>query len=151
MSLEIETAALRAVPLFRNTEMRALQLLAFMSEIVTFHPGEALCVQGERGDAAYVVLEGAAEVWVAGADGGERRLVGRIGRHEVVGEIAVLCDIPRTADVIAVSELKALRIGKELMLRMLRDAPDMALEVMRALAVRLHETTMALSQARAAG
>lgn len=148
MASEIEVEALRAVPIFRTTEPRLLQLLAFLSEREVFRDGETLCEQGEHGDSAFVILDGNAEIWVSGAEG--RAKVATLGKHQIVGEMAVICDIPRTADVVASGEVTALRIGKDQLLRMLRDAPDMALEMMRSLAQRLHETTLALSSARQA-
>ncbi|MEO1328340.1 MAG: cyclic nucleotide-binding domain-containing protein [Pseudomonadota bacterium] len=147
MSLDQETAALRAVPLFQHVRDKSLQLLAFLAERERFRPGEAMCLTGELGEHAYVLLEGSANVLVG--DGDERRQVAVLGPHQVVGEIAVLCDVPRTADVIAADEVLALRISKELLLQMLAETPEMALEVMRSLAIRLHETTQALQAARA--
>lgn len=143
MASEVEVEALRAVPIFRTTEPRLLQLLAFLSEREDFRDGELLCRQGEHGDSAYVLLAGQADIWVSGPQG--RAKVASLGRNEIVGEMAVICDIPRTADVVASGDVSALRIGKDQLLRMLRDAPDMALEMMRSLAQRLNDTTMALS------
>ncbi len=143
MGSDVEVEALRAVPIFRTTEPRLLQLLAFLSEREDFLDGELLCRQGDHGDSAYVLLEGRADIVVSGPQG--RAKVASLGRNEIVGEMAVICDIPRTADVVAAGDVSALRIGKDQLLRMLRDAPDMSLEMMRSLALRLHETTMALS------
>lgn len=142
MGSDVEVEALRAVPIFRTTEPRLLQLLAFLSEREDFRDGELLCRQGEHGDSAYVLLEGRADIIVDGPQGRSR--VASLGKNEIVGEMAVICDIPRTADVVAAGDVSALRIGKDQLLRMLRDAPDMALEMMRALALRLNETTIAL-------
>ena len=148
MSLDQETAALRAVPLFQHVRDKSLQLLAFLAERERFNPGEPLCLTGEAGEHVYVLLEGEADVLVG--VGEDRRQVAVLGPHQVVGEIAVLCDMPRTADVIAADEVVALRISKELLLQMLAETPEMALEVMRVLAIRLQETTQALSEAQAA-
>lgn len=147
MSLTVEVEALRSVPLFNTAPLKTLQLLAFLSDIVTFRPGEALCRQGDDGDCAYVILAGSAEVWVHTPAGATR--VSTLGPHQVVGEIAVICDVPRTAEVRASGEVRALRIGKDLMMQLLRDAPEMSLEIMRTLARRLQDTTAALSAATA--
>ena len=65
----------------------------------------------------------------------------------MVGEIAVLCDVPRTATVKALTELVALRITKDMFLQMIAEFPDMAIEIMRHLARRLEETTDRLRRA----
>ena len=146
MSLDQEVDALRKVPLFSNIEPARLKLMAFASERLTFKEGERLFAQGDAGDAAYIILEGSAEVLVR-SDGHEIR-VATIKKNEIVGEIAILCDVPRTASVAAVEKLVTLKLTKELFLRMAREFPDMALEIMRVLAHRLEQSTSALRRAQ---
>jgi CRP-like cAMP-binding protein len=63
--------------------------------------------------------------------------VAQLGQNEFVGDIGILCDVPRTATVRAVTQLTALKITKELFFRMVTDFPAMGVEVMRVLAHRL--------------
>jgi CRP-like cAMP-binding protein len=72
-----------------------------------------------------------------------------VGKNDIVGEIAILCDVPRTATVQATSELTTLRITKDLFFRMVTDFPEMGVEVMRVLAHRLEQTTAQLREAQA--
>jgi CRP/FNR family cyclic AMP-dependent transcriptional regulator len=146
MSLDQEVDALRKVPLFSNIEPARLKLMAFASERLTYKEGERLFEQGDAGDAAYIILEGSAEVLVK-SDGHEIR-VATLKNNEIVGEIAILCDVPRTASVAAVEKLVTLKLTKELFLRMAREFPDMALEIMRVLAHRLEQSTGALRRAQ---
>lgn len=149
MSFAAEVTALRASPMFRDAEPQTLQLLAFLADVEDFSPGEALCLEGEEGDCAFVILEGAAEIWVGAGEA--RQMVSVVGRHQLVGEIAVLCGTPRTADVIAQDDVRALRIEKTHLLQLLSETPSMALTVMRELASRLRATTLALAAAQADG
>jgi CRP-like cAMP-binding protein len=64
-----------------------------------------------------------------------------------VGEIAVLCDVPRTATVVAAGPLVTLKISKDHFLRMMGEFPQMAIEVLRELAKRLEHTTQQLQAA----
>ena len=73
--------------------------------------------------------------------------VATINAHEIVGEIAILCDVPRTATVRATSELVTLRISKERFFGLLEEFPQMAVEIMRELARRLENTTGLLREA----
>jgi CRP-like cAMP-binding protein len=75
--------------------------------------------------------------------------VATVGKNDFVGEIAILCDVPRTATVRAKSALTTLRITKDLFLRMLMDFPAIGIEVMRVLAQRLEHTTERLRDALA--
>ncbi len=146
MSLSDEVELLRKVPIFANVELSKLKLLAFTSERTCFDPGQEVFHQGDGGDAAYVIIEGVAEVLVD-TDTGPIKIL-EFGPHAFVGEIAILCDIPRTATVVAQTELHTLRISKELFFRLMEEFPQMAIEIMRVLALRLEHTTQDLSAAR---
>ncbi|XWN33088.1 MAG: Crp/Fnr family transcriptional regulator [Devosia sp.] len=148
MSLDTDTAALRKVPLFRGVDDQKLRLLAFLSERVRFEEGEALMEEGDFGDTAYIILGGNADV-VIHTKGGEQ-LVAKLGENDFVGEIAILIDVPRTATVRATSTVVALAVSKEHFFKLLNNFPDMAVEVMRALAHRLERTTREFGRLRAA-
>jgi len=62
MSLKREYEVLRRVPIFAAIEPSKLKLLAFMCERVGFDPGNRLMQQGDPADAAYLIIEGHAEV-----------------------------------------------------------------------------------------
>ncbi len=144
MSLQVEADALRRVPLFRGVEPAKLRLLAFISERMSFQDGEYLCRQGERGNTAYILLSGGADVVLETAEG--PRPLAHLHENDIVGEISILIDIPRTASVIATGEVIALAISKDNFFRMLARFPEMGLEVMRVLAHRLERTTRDLAQ-----
>ena len=143
MALGEEVATLRQVPLFAGVSGPRLKLIAFSADRVTYRPGELLCMQGEPGDAAYVILSGHAEVLVDGPQGPNR--VARLSENDVVGEISIICDITRTASVKAVTEVEALRICKDTFLKLMADFPEMAIEVIRVMADRLNKTTRELA------
>jgi CRP-like cAMP-binding protein len=147
MILKDEVELLRRVPLFAGVEPSKLKLLAFTSDRMSFDPGQILFEQGDAGDAAYVVLNGSAEVLVNRA--GSQIKVADLEKNAIVGEIAILCDVPRTATVRAHDRLDTLRISKDQFLRLLAEFPDIAIEIMRVLADRLGRTTAELSEARA--
>ena len=149
MSIDQEVDILRRIPIFSQIEPAKLKLMAFASERLTYKSGQTLFNQGEMGDAAYIVLEGSADIVIDSADGPLR--VAQLSENEIIGEIAILCDIPRTATVVAANELTTLKITKDLFFRMIMDFPEMGVEVMRVLAHRLEQTTNQLRVARAAG
>lgn len=145
MSLIEEVELLRNIPLFCKIEPSKLKLLAFTSERLTFTEGQDLVVQGDMGDSAYVLVEGTADVIVNTPDG--PLTVAKVSRNAIIGEIAIICDVPRTATVRATSELTALRISKELFFQLVTEFPQMAVEMMRELARRLERTTAQLTEA----
>lgn len=146
MLLKDEVQMLRQVPLFARVDPGKLKLLAFTSDRVSFGEGEVLFHQGDQGDAAYVILTGSADI-LTGSDSGLIK-VAEVSRNAIVGEIAILCDVTRTATVRAQNPVEALRIGKEQFLKLLSDFPEITIEVMKVLATRLSQTTTELTAAR---
>ena len=148
MSIDQEVDILRKIPLFANIDPAKLKLMCFASERLIFKDGQKLCKQGDVGDSAFIVMAGNADVTVETGDG--PLVVANLGKNDIVGEIAILCDVPRTATVVATSELTALKITKDLFFRMVTDFPEIGIEIMRVLAHRLEQTTVQLRQASAA-
>jgi CRP/FNR family transcriptional regulator, cyclic AMP receptor protein len=146
MTLQQDVEVLRKIPLFAKIEPAKLKLLAFTSEHLEFMPGEAICEQGEQGDAAYIVLDGEADVVVQSGQQGPTK-VATVGKHDIVGEIAILCDVPRTATVRATTPLSALRVSKDGFFNLVTQFPQVGVEVMHELASRLHQTTQRLTEA----
>ncbi len=148
MSLNEEVELLRNIPLFSKIDPSKLKLLAFASERVIFGAGQELFHQGDSGDTAYIIIDGNADVLID-SPGGELA-VAKIGKNELVGEIAILCDVPRTATLRADDQVTTLAISKDLFFQMVREYPDMGIEIMRELAQRLEQTNAQLRDARSA-
>jgi CRP-like cAMP-binding protein len=147
MSLKQEFELLRRVPMFAEIEPAKLKLLAFMSERVAFDPGKQLMRQGDPADAAYLIIDGKAEVIVQTPSGPVT--VATLGANAIVGEMGILCNAPRNATVCAKDRLVTLRISKEPFMRMVREFPSMAVSIMQELAHRVESTNNQLSGALA--
>ncbi len=145
MSLKEEVELLQRIPFFANVEPAKLKLLAFTSERVAFERDQVLFRQGDSGDAAYIIVEGEVDVLVDTPAG--PLAVATLGKNAFFGEIAILCDIPRTATMRAKSRLVTLRITKDLFLKLLTEFPTMAVAMMRELASRLEHTNQRLRDA----
>ncbi|MGI9350847.1 MAG: cyclic nucleotide-binding domain-containing protein [Rhizobiaceae bacterium] len=145
-TLTDEMEMLRKIPLFSLIDPGKLKLLAFASDRKVYKAGQDLFKQGEIGDAAYVIVNGEADVIVE-TEAGEVA-VAKLGENEFIGEISILCDVPRTATVRATDELHTLKIKKEHFLGLITQVPDLGIEVMRELASRLSKTTAELGEAR---
>ena len=145
MSLNEEADLLRKIPLFAKIDPTKLKLLAFTSERLTFGAGNELFHQGDVGDTAYIIIDGEADVLVDTPTG--ELAVAKLKQNDLVGEIAILINVPRTATVRADSELTTLAISKDQFFQLIREFPDMAVEIMRELALRLERTTAQLRTA----
>lgn len=147
MSLQNEVDQLRRIPLFAHIDTAKLKLMAFTSERLTFSAGQALFREGDPGDGAYLILSGSVDVQLNSQAG--PITIAHLEQNAFVGEMSILCDVPRTASVSASETVDALKIKKETFFQLLKDVPQMSLEIMRELAQRLHHTNEELRDAKA--
>ena len=145
MTLQEDVELLRSIPMFAKIEPNKLKLLAFTAQRLTFNAGDSLFHQGDEGDSAYIIVDGAADVLVDSPNG--PITVATVGKNDLVGEIAILCDVPRTATITANTTLTTIRISKELFFKLVSQFPQIAIEIMRGLAHRLAVTTRQLQDA----
>jgi CRP/FNR family cyclic AMP-dependent transcriptional regulator len=144
MTLQRDVEVLRNIPLFAKVEPAKLKLLAFTSEHVEYMAGDTLFREGDTGDAAFILLDGVADILVDTPQGPVK--VAQLGKNDIVGEIAILCDVPRTATVTAASRLDTLRISKDGFFNLVTQFPQVGVEIMHELASRLHHTTQQLTE-----
>ena len=126
---------LRKVPLFATLPPAELKQVAQITTEQLNADGATLAREGERGDDLFIIVTGALRVLVGA------REIARRGPGEYVGEIALVTGEPRTASLIAAGETRCLSIGRREFDAILRDRPQVALEVIRVLATRLREAT----------
>ena len=144
--LKEDVEVLREVPIFASVDPAKLKLLAFASQRLKFDVGQTLCLEGEMGDKAFVIVKGSADVFVRAGDAEVK--VASVNRNDFVGDMAILCDRPRSATVRASCTCETLVIGKTQLMGLLRSFPDMGIAMMRVLAGRLERTNRALAQAQ---
>jgi CRP-like cAMP-binding protein len=142
MTLDEEADLIRQVPIFSRIEPSMRKLLCFAAEQRRFDAGEVLFRAGEDADAAYVVMSGRLEISVPTPSGTLH--VSDAGANELIGEIAILGETPRSATVTALTCVEALRIPKDLLESVVRENPAAALQITRLLAQRLARTTARL-------
>jgi CRP-like cAMP-binding protein len=119
------------VPLFEGVSKRHLRRIAKLARIRRFADGSAMVRAGDAGRTFYVLLDGNAKVNRAG-----RRSV-RLGAGAFFGEMALIDDSPRSADVVAEGEVLALTIDRSGFTKLLRAEPTLAQALLRTLAARL--------------
>ena len=149
MSLDQEVELIRQFPIFSKLQPAMQKLLVFSSERLTYDAGQVMFNAGDMGDAAYIVIEGSVEISVPTPSG--PIIVNQLGKNEILGEIAIFGDVPRTATAKAVSKVETLKISKELFVKIIRENPDAAVELIRILAARLASTTSQLTRTRTGG
>lgn len=145
MPLERDVETLRNIPLFAGLPTPRLKLIAYTAEVVRFAPGEVIVRQGDAADAVYIITEGEAEVWLRDAEGSEIHLA-TMGANSLFGETAVICKGRRTASVKAKDVVVTFKIAANLFLDLVRQSPEIGMQVMTVLAQRVERTSNALLQ-----
>jgi hypothetical protein len=102
-----ESALLRGVPMFEPLPLATIEELADGLGWWTVPPGEVVVERGAAGRCFYVVERGEVIVQVPGQP--DRRL----GPGDGFGEIALLRDVPRTATVRSVGEVRLAGIDRD--------------------------------------
>jgi CRP-like cAMP-binding protein len=138
VELNTEAETLRKVPLFAKLDSSRLKLLAFTSHLITFDDQEILFESGDPSDSAYVIMEGDMEILTNTEQG--YSIAGVLGAHDLVGEMGVITNSPRSATVRARGPVKALRIDDEMFLNLVAENPGVALSVMYQLSEKIIRT-----------
>lgn len=139
MTLEYECEQLGTIPMFRNVDMKSRKIVAMSSERLEFQPGETMFQEGDPSDSIYFLINGKVSVQ-RGVDDHAIE-VAQITKGQLLGEIGVLCDIPRTASIVALEPTIALRTDAKLFNELLLHIPEVAVSLARGLAEQVSKTT----------
>ncbi len=128
---------LSKVSIFSGLTKKDLQTLSVNGREREYAAGETLVRQGETGVGLFVILSGKVRVFQQ-ADGGDREL-GVFAKDAVLGELALLDDLPRSATIIATEPTKALIIPVWDFRAALRENPEISLKLLAVLSQRLRK------------
>ena len=147
--IERRIAALRGVALFAPLEEGEVRALADHLVPAPFAAGDVITRQGAVAHWLYLLIDGAADVWVD-APGAQRRRVATLAAGSVFGEMGMMTGEPRRATVTAKSDVECYRLDKSGFQAILRQRPALAEEMSRVLAARTSGLAQALDEAQAA-
>jgi CRP-like cAMP-binding protein len=142
----------RRIPLFSDLAPDEIVDVLRIARVVAFAPGKLICARGERGDCAYVIEQGEAAVRAVD-EAGIPFVIARIGPGEVVGELSLVDGHPRSADVIATTEVRGYRIDRAELDALRRAMHPAAFKILRRIAItvsdRLRDVNDAIGEALA--
>jgi CRP-like cAMP-binding protein len=121
------------VGLFSRCTTRQRRAIARHAQIAELPAGVDLIVEGEPGDALFVIIEGDAIIRKGSVE------LNRAGPGAYFGELAILDGEPRSATVVAVTDVKVAVIGIRMFRTLLREYSDLAEQLLIALAHELRE------------
>jgi phosphoserine phosphatase RsbU/P len=127
--------AFKATSAFRDLTENEIALLVGAGKEESFAPGAILIAQGEASDCALLILAGEVVVTADSAHGAIP--ISTLRAPALVGEMGVLAQLPRTATVRAASPVAALRIGRDALVAVAREAPSLLIDVIGRMGERL--------------
>lgn len=126
--------ALRESKLFAELELAALLAISARAEVVEFEAGHVVITEGMESDDVYLILRGQAAVQVESINPPMEIGIARLGAGEIVGEIALLGNAPRSASVVAMQHVQLARFDSDDLLEIFQDQPTWGMIFMRNLA-----------------
>jgi CRP/FNR family cyclic AMP-dependent transcriptional regulator len=134
------TEQLKNVALFSACTRKELELIAGATTELRFPAGATLAQQGANGHEFMVIVDGTARVEVGDQS------VATLGPGDFFGEIALLDGGPRTATVVATTDLVAEVIGQREFAGLVEDSPHLAKKLLIGLARRLRAADVLLAE-----
>ncbi|HEY6178119.1 MAG TPA: mechanosensitive ion channel family protein [Kofleriaceae bacterium] len=140
--LDEHFAALKTVHLFRSLTDDELRTLAAGMHHVMYTAGEIITRQGATAHWLYVMTSGAAEIRTTVDPDGPGGLpeqgvvVAQIAAPDFFGEMSLMTGAPRSADVVAISDVDCFRLGRDTFKTVLLARPEIATELSSKLASR---------------
>lgn len=143
--LSEEAQGLARVPLFKRLEPHELEHLAGEIDQVNYKAGETIFHEHDRGDALYVLEEGAVRIWVTDEDLEEVTLA-ELKPGAFFGELAVLDRGERSSSATAIVDSHLHRLSSDDFQQFLMEHPDCAIDVICEIGARMRQTNLLVSQ-----
>jgi CRP/FNR family transcriptional regulator, cyclic AMP receptor protein len=127
------------VDLFSTLTKKELQTLATSCQQRNFSAGTTIITQGDAGVGLYVLKTGKVRISRASHPDRAEEELGEVSAINVLGEMALLDDLPRSASVIALEDVDMLLLPIWEFRTVLRNHPDMALKLLAVMSRRLRK------------
>lgn len=126
---------LKRVSWFQDLDSRSLEAISNAAVEQSYQPGQLIMRQGDTGVGAFIIRSGKVDI-IQERDGKEQKLA-TLGPGDVVGEMALLDEFPRSASVRAVEPTTALGIQRWHFKGILESHPQLALALLPILTRRI--------------
>ena len=134
-------ALLQELPPFSGASRDELRALAAAADVVSVDRGRVLCRADRRALETYVVVDGMVDIVIGGA------IVATLRRGQIVGELGVIDGQPRSADVVAATDVTVLAIAAPAMRGLIETSHAFRAAILRQLADRVRTLDVELSAA----
>ncbi len=130
---------LEEVSIFECLSEKELNELVASSQLMTFKKDDVIIFESQEGNSVYVILEGMVKISRTNEEHKEV-ILAILGEKEFFGEMSVLDGATRSADAVALTRVRVLRIDGKVFLDFIEKHPKFALSLLRELVSRLRKT-----------
>ena len=113
----------RLLPLFKGLDDETFANLSRSAIYKSFQKGDVVCNKGDASNGLFVLIRGELQLFESGRQGQEVGL-NMIKGPAVFGELGVIDDLPRSADVVALSAADLAVVPKSLLMKTFTDNPS---------------------------
>jgi hypothetical protein len=113
-----------SVPLFQDLEEVEIRALMKEAAVLKSRAGDWIVRRGDPGSEMFVLMEGAAEV--RAGEGDSKVAIEYLGKGDVFGEMSFLSHLPRSADVVALTNVEILVLSQPFLQKIVESRPESA-------------------------
>ncbi len=149
MSTELEKIQfLSKVSLFTSLSEKALLDLSAITVEQAVPAKTMVFKEGDPGDALYIIKSGKVNI-LKRTSSGTDSVLATLGKEMVIGDMAVIDDMPRSASVATVQDTVFLVITKNDFKSLLSSTPEIAFQILKMMTERLRKTNVSLKELEA--
>ena len=120
-----------SVPFFSSLSARDRKKLLAQGKEMSYKAGDTIVTEGTTGVGFFLILDGKAEVRKKG------KVLATLSKGQFFGEMSLIDDLPRTADVIALQPTKCWAITSWSFASLIKVQPELALGMLKEVVKRL--------------
>jgi len=130
---------LRSAYFFQDLTDGEIESIAELAQEESFRSGQMIFSEMSSPDKFYIVLEGKVEVW-KDYESLDRDLLAVHGEGHLFGEMALIDDLPRSATIVARTEVRVLFLYRDAFIHVLRTNSNVALSLLRSLSAMVRKS-----------
>jgi sigma-B regulation protein RsbU (phosphoserine phosphatase) len=143
LSVEEIARLLAPLPIFARLDATSLRAVAERCRVAVFAPGDTIMQEGQTSTFADMILAGEVDVFVDTPAGPVN--VATVGPLHIVGELGALAAMPRSATVVARTDLHVLRLDRDSLTSLTLEHPAIGVALVGELGQRIHGMNRSLA------
>ncbi|MBP8625670.1 MAG: Crp/Fnr family transcriptional regulator [Syntrophorhabdaceae bacterium] len=127
---------IKNVNLFNILDIEDIRVISRIANVKALPKGYMVFQEGEQGDALYIIIKGKVKVSLYDDDGREY-ILDIIGKDGFFGELSILDDLPRSANIITIEDCEFLVLKRDDFIKILMENPAITVNILKTIAARL--------------